>query len=84
MLLSQICGRDKDLCKGISDTAIKSATGTDSVIKAVYKRDDLSIMNGVYQNFINLLNTKRGSSESFKNSESRFDAQVSKFNANYA
>jgi len=39
------------------------------------------VVSDVYQDFNDLLATKRGQNESFKNFESRFEAQVSKFNS---
>ena len=47
----------------------------------VYKRDALSVMNEVYHEFIDVLNTKRGANKSFISFESRFEAEVSKFNS---
>lgn len=81
MLQSQLYGRARDLCKGIPDTEIQSDTGSVAIVKAVYKRDALSVVSEVYENFISLLNTKHGFTETFKTFESRFEAQVSKFNA---
>eukprot|EP00171_Calliarthron_tuberculosum_P017605 IDg17605t1 len=81
MLQSQLYGRARDLCKKISAETIQSENGADSIVKAVYKRDPLSVVSEVYQDFTKLLATKRHSTESFKYFESRFEAQVSKFNA---
>lgn len=81
MLQSQLYGRTQDLSKGIPDSEIQYDTGFAAIIKAVYKRDALSVVSEVYQNFIALLNTKRGHNESFKNFKSQFDAHVSRFNA---
>ena len=81
MLQSQLYGRAKDLCKKLSDVTIQSKGGSDAIVNAVCKRDALSAVSDVYRDYMALLNLKRGSNEMFKNFESRFEAQVSKFNA---
>ena len=81
MLQSQLYGRAKDLCKKLSDVKIQSKGGSDAIVNAVCKRDALSAVSDVYRDYMALLNLKRGSNEMFKNFESRFEAQVSKFNA---
>lgn len=81
MLQSQLFGRARDLCKKIPDDTIQSSSGAEAIVKAVHKRDPLSAVSDVFQDFITLLSTKRGQNESFKNFESRFEAQVSKFNS---
>jgi len=47
----------------------------------VHQRDPLAVVSDVYQDFTSLLNTKRGSNETFQNFGSRFEAKVAKFNA---
>lgn len=81
MLQSQLYGRARDLCMTISDSDIQSNNGSKVVVYAIYKREARSVVSDVYQNFMSLLNTPRGSTETFKNFESRFDAQISKLNA---
>ena len=81
MLQSQLYGRAKEICKKVPDSVIQSVEGVQAIVNAVYKRDALSTVSDVYQDFMNLLNLKRGANESFRNFESRFEAQVSKFNA---
>ena len=81
ILMSNLFGRAKDLCKKIPDQEIQSDTGVDAIVKAIYKRDPLSAVSTVYQDFLTVLGTKRGASESFRNFESRFTANVSKFNS---
>ncbi len=44
-------------------------------MNAVHKRDPLAVVSEVYQDFVDLLKTKRGPTEGFKNFESRFEAQ---------
>jgi len=81
MLQSQLFGRARDLVKKIDPETIQSDTGAAEIVKVVHKRDPLAVVSEVYQDFTTVLGTKRGNSESFKNFESRFDSQVSKFNA---
>lgn len=80
MLQSQLYGRALDLCKGIPDTDIQSDKGSVAILRAVYNRSSLLVLIEVYENFISHLNTKFFPTKTFKNFESNFDAQVSKFN----
>ena len=81
MLQSHLYGRAKDLCKKIPDEMIQSAGGLQEIVNTIHKRDPLSAVGSVYQDFVSVMNTKRGNTESFRNFESRFSATVSKFNA---
>lgn len=77
----QLYGRAKEIVCKVPDTVIQSGAGLQAIVNAVYKRDKLSSVSDANQDFMNLLNLKRGPTESFRNNESRFEAQVSKFNA---
>ena len=81
MLQSQLYGRARDLCKAIPDEMIRSDDGADAIVEALYRRDPLAVVSDVFQDFLSLINTKRHPNESFKNFESRFQAQVSRLNA---
>lgn len=81
ILQSQLYGRAKDLSDSLDDTQIQSTDGSTAIVNAIYKRDALSVVSGVYQNILSLLTTKRGEHETVWNLESRFNAQVTKFNA---
>ena len=48
------------------------------VCKSLYKKDALTIVSNAYSDFQNLLLTKRGNNESFRNSESRFATAIAK------
>lgn len=78
---SQLFGRAKDLCKTISSEEMASIDGAQKIFKAVHKRDSLAVVTEIYGDFLTLLNTKRGENESYRNFESRFEAQVNKFNS---
>ena len=80
-LQSQLYGRALDLSKKIPSTTIQSIEGASQIVKAVYKRDPLAVIRDVDQTFQQVMSTKRGLNESFKNFESRFEAQVSKYNS---
>ncbi len=67
MLLSQLYGRALDVCKKIPDNVVQSVDGVKSIVQAVYKRDPLAAVSDVYQDFLEVMNAKRGSNESFKN-----------------
>lgn len=81
MLQSALYGRAKDLCMTIEDSVIQSDGGADAIVKVLHKRDSLSAVGSVYHDFLGLLSCKRGHSKDFRNFESRFAAQISKFNA---
>ena len=74
-------GRARDLCNAIPEEVIRSKEGADAIVTALYKRDPLAVESDVFQDFLTLMNTKRNHSGSFKNFESRFQAQVSRLNA---
>lgn len=81
-LEAQLYGRAMDLCKCITDEQLASDKGASLIVKAIYQRNAISVVSEVYRDFTDILSTKRGCTESFKNYESRFMAQVSKFNEN--
>lgn len=68
-------------CMTITDSDIQSIDGSKVVVDAIQKREALSVVSDVYQNFMSLLSTRRGSTKTFRSSESRFDTQISKLNA---
>lgn len=81
MVLSQLYGCTRDLSKKIPDTTVQSADGPTATVNAVYKRDALSTVSNIYNDFTSLLTSKRGFNESFRILEARFEAHVAKFNA---
>lgn len=81
MLQSQLYGSASDLCKKNSSEEIQSDAGVEAAIRTVYKHDPLAVVNDLCSIFLKVLNTKRGTNETFKNFESRFKAQVSKLNS---
>ncbi len=84
MLHSLLYGRAKDLCQEIPFEKISSEDGCDKICKGLQKRDDPFVVSTVYGDFLNLLSTKRGSNEAFRNFESRFAAAISKFKSHSA
>ena len=83
MLKSQLFSGAADLCKGLLNAEIISANGGQKIVDCVYQRHALAVVSDVYQEFMNLLGTKRGNSASFKNFESRFSAQIAKYHAHF-
>lgn len=81
VLQSNLFGRAKDLCKKVPDIEIQSENGVAAIVKVIHKRDLLTAVSNVYHDFLTLLDTKRGNSETFRNFESGFAAKVSKFNS---
>ena len=51
-------------------------------MSTVYKRDTLSVVSRVYEDFSHLFSIFRGTNESLRNFELRFAAQLSKFHSN--
>ncbi len=80
-LKSQLFGRAKDLCAGITSDQLNGIEGVNRIVNAIYKRDALSVVSEAYKSFNQLWNTKRTDTESMKSFEQRFAACVSKFNA---
>ena len=83
MLHSQCYGRAKDLCRTIADDDLITENGVKLIINAVYRKDPLAIVREVYHDFMELLSTKRGDKEGYPNFESRFQAQLAKFNSHF-
>ena len=81
VLQSHLYGRAKDLCDCLEDDEIASDKGAQLIVNTVYKKDPLSVVTCVYTELQKLLSIQRGGNELFKNFESRFEAQLSKFNA---
>ncbi len=84
MLHSHLYGRAKYLRQELPFEQISSEDGCDKICKALHKRDALSVVSTVYGDFLNLLSTKRGPNEAFRNFESRFAAAISKFKSHSA
>lgn len=79
---SQLFGRARDVFLGIPLDTIKSSDGFSGIIDAIHKSEALSVVSEVRRDLNELRSTHRGQTESFRNYESRFVAQVAKFNAN--
>lgn len=67
MLQSQLFGRARDIVKLIDEKVIQSEEGVDAIVNALHKRDPLAVVSEVYHDFNSLLNTRRGTTETFKN-----------------
>ena len=67
MLHSHLYGRAKYLCKDIPFAKINSNEGDDLICKALHKKDALSVVSTVYTDFMQLLATKRGITETCRN-----------------
>lgn len=81
MLLSQLYGRDRDICQSIGHVVISSEKDVAAVINSIHKRDPLAVLSYVYQDFMSLLTTRRGQNDPFNNYESRFQALISKLHS---
>ena len=80
ILKSQLFGRAADIGEKVSDTDLKSDDGAIKLASAIFKRDALSQVNRMAEEFGVLLTTSRGENEKLKSFESRFEAQVCRFN----
>lgn len=86
-LLRALCIKSKryvrasDLCVGIFDQTIKYAAAV-NVVDEINQRDTLSVVSEVFHDLNDFLSTSRGSTEGFRNYESRFEAQLAKFITN--
>ena len=81
VLLSQIYGRAIDWVKTVPQEEVESHGGAMLIARAIHKRDLLSVVTDKFHRFLELMQTKQGDNETFKNFETSFDAQVSRFNA---
>lgn len=63
---------------------MNSINGAEYVVKAIHKTDHFSVVSDLYREFNELLVIRRGQSENIKSFESRFEAQLSRFNAHGA
>ena len=77
-LSSQLYGRAKDLCIGLSSDQLSADNGVDMILAKIHQRDPITVVSEVYRDFTDLIATRRGANESFRNFESRYTAQVSK------
>ena len=76
ILKSQLFGRAVHLIEKVPDDEITAVDGAMAVAKCIYKCDPLSVVMDTFAKFNGLLQTIRGSNESFVNYESRFEAAV--------
>lgn len=81
MLHSQLYGRARDSCVGISQDVVESEEGSQAIVDDLFQRDPLSVVKDVHKDVNDLLSTRRNTNESFRNFESRFTAQLAKFNS---
>lgn len=73
----QLYDRAADICRSITDGALLSENGVDSIISCLHKRYAIRIVSALFENFSLLLSTNHGENDSFKNFEMKFSAQVS-------
>ena len=78
MLHSHLYGSAKGLCEEIPFSVIASDYGVDKICKSLYRKDALAVVSYAYSDFQNLLSTKRGNNESFRNFESLSGAAIAK------
>lgn len=83
-LNSQCYGRAKELVKSVPQDLLSQDDGWKSVVNAIHKIDPLQFVSDVYLDFNTLLAKRHGQNENMCNFETRFEAQVSRFNAHNA
>lgn len=84
LLKSQLYGRAKVLCANISPSVISSDKGAHIIVAAVQKQDALFVVLEMYHNLFDLLHRKRRPPEMFRSNQTRFLAQMSKFNSHFS
>ena len=84
MLHSHLYRRVKDLCKDIPFIEIESNDAVNKICNALNKRDGLSVVSNAYTVFFQVLSTKRGNNETYRNFDSRFAASVANLNSQAA
>ena len=80
VLKGQLFGRARDLGSKVSDTDLRAPNGAITLAIAIYKIDPLSQVTRMADQFHELLTTKRRQNETLAAFESRFEAQVCRFN----
>lgn len=70
MLQSNLYGPAKEICRKVAGEVIRSDMGTDAIANSLHKRDALSTVSSVYQDFIAVLSAPQGDKESFKKGQS--------------
>ena len=80
ILKSQLFGRAQDIGEKVKDEDLKGDDGAIKLASAVFKIDALSQVSRMSEEFANLLSTTRSENEKLKAFESRFEAQVCRFN----
>lgn len=73
---SQLFKRAIDFCKKVPTATIQSAQDALAIAKAIHKVDPLSTISDTFQKFSTVLHTIRGNTESLRNFESRFEANI--------
>lgn len=77
---SHLYGHAQNICKSIPESTINIKDGVDATVNAVHQRDPLMVVSTVYYELIRLMFTRQIANESFHDFESRFSAQMSRFN----
>lgn len=80
-LTSQLFGLARYLCTGIDNHVIASDSGAQAIVNALHQRYELTVISEIFRDLKEILSTRRGSNESLRGVESRFAAQMSKFNS---
>lgn len=78
-LLTQLYDRTIDSCRSTPDVIIKSHRGSKEMVGALIKCVPLLVISAIYDDFSSVLQTARGSCETFNNFEIRFAALVVKY-----
>lgn len=84
VLLSHLYGIAGDVRKLIDDDNINSLDEFLAIVNAIHKRDPPTVVSSFCSELITLHNKNISHGESFRNFESRFNAQLSGFNSNAA
>lgn len=77
----QLSGGAKDRCAGICNEDLVGDNGVSLITGGIYKRDSLSVVSEGYSSYNGLCKTRREKTETMKDFELTFAAQVAKCNA---
>lgn len=81
VLKFQLYGQSADQCFELTKEQLKFANGVLLIVNSIYRMDFMSVIYEAYDGFSSFINTKRDTSESLMDFETRFSAAVSKFNS---
>lgn len=80
-LQSNPFGRDRDICDGMNGAKIACEEGENIIVSTIHQKEPLYVVVNVFEELNKLILLKSEGKEGFPVNETRFSAQLSKFNS---